>query len=89
MDGVSLRAFLPLLLVALGTGYLLGLVATLRTVDRTEAREPGDAQAARAWFERMRADAARDASPEQQAAERAAFLERWPDSWLAAHWERR
>lgn len=88
MVRVSLRTFLPLLLLALGAGYGAGLVLAGRTLDRGAAAGPGDGPAAR---EALAAVRARSAAPPSAswtpAADRAAFLARWPRSWLRAHWQ--
>lgn len=82
------RVLLPLLLLALGTGYVAGLVVTLRDQDRVPPAGRGDGPAARAALEALRARAA--AAPQDaaaRAADRQAFLARWPSSWLRLRWE--
>ncbi len=82
------RVLLPLLLLALGTGYVVGLVVTLREQDRAAAAGPAGGPAARAALEALRARAA--AAPQDaaaRAADRQAFLARWPSSWLRLRWK--
>lgn len=82
---MRLRTFLPLFLVALGTGYVGGLLFTLRTMDRADPAGPGEGAAAREALLQLEEPGL---DPAARAAGRAAFLARFPDSWLGARWER-
>lgn len=70
------------LVVALGVGYAGGLLWTKRSIDRAPAAGPGDGEAAHEALEAINSDE----DPESRAEKRRAFLERWPDSWLAREW---
>lgn len=80
---VSLRLFLPLLVLCTGSGYVGGRLAHASWAQRpAAAADPATAAAARQELARVRAAGSR------REALRRAFLQRFPDSWLRASWER-